>query len=132
MLAQIFRTIITGEELLGFGKAGGLRVQDIARYKKIYIHYLRGERNFIGRLWPMVLNYIEAALCRAKYEILEDDGTFYGEIPDCRGVYAYADTLEGGRNELREVLEEWILFRVYKNLSLPEIDGIKLSIREVA
>jgi hypothetical protein len=34
MLAQIFRTIITGEELLGFGKAGGLRVQDIASYKK--------------------------------------------------------------------------------------------------
>ena len=54
------------------------------------------------------------------------------ELPAFKGVYATADTLEGCRDELEEVLEEWILFRVSKNLPLPTVDGIDLSIREVA
>ncbi len=37
-----------------------------------------------------------------------------------------------GREELREVLEEWVLFRVHKNLQLPTIDGIELTVKEVA
>jgi predicted RNase H-like HicB family nuclease len=66
----------------------------------------------------------------AKYEILEDDGTFYGEIPGFNGVYANADTLEKCREELEEVLEEWIFFRVSRNLSLPVVEGIELTIKE--
>lgn len=80
----------------------------------------------------MLLEYIQAALYHAKYEILPDDGSYYGEIPECNGVYANASTLEDCREELREVLEEWVLFRVYKNLSLPLIDEIELLVKEVA
>ena len=79
----------------------------------------------------MLTNYIRAAMRQAKYEILEDDGTFYGEIPGFPGVWANADTLEACREELAEVLEEWILFRVSRNLSLPVVDGIELVIKEV-
>lgn len=60
----------------------------------------------------MLTNYIQAAMRRARYEILPDDGTFYGGIPGFDGVYANADTLEACREELEEVLEEWILLRV--------------------
>ncbi len=80
----------------------------------------------------MLLEYIDAALRHARYEILQDDGTYYGEIPECNGVYANAATLEVCREELREVLEEWVLFRVHRQLSLPVIDGIELTIKEVA
>jgi predicted RNase H-like HicB family nuclease len=80
----------------------------------------------------MLLEYIDAALRHARYEILKDDGTYYGEIPECNGVYANAATLEACREELREVLEEWVLFRVHRHLSLPVIDGIELTIKEVA
>ncbi len=80
----------------------------------------------------MLTKYIKTVLRHAKYEILDDDGSFYGEIPVCNGVYANATTLEECREQLEEVLEEWILFRVYKNLSLPIIDGIELKIKEVA
>jgi len=80
----------------------------------------------------MLKRYIQAALQHAKYEILTDDGSFYGEIPACNGVYANAPTLEECREQLEEVLEEWILFRIYKNLALPEINGIELTIKEVA
>ena len=80
----------------------------------------------------MLVKYIQAALRHANYELLADDGSFYGEIPVCNGVYASAATLEECREQLAEVLEEWILFRVYKNLSLPAVDGIELTIKEVA
>ena len=79
----------------------------------------------------MLTKYIQAALRHAKYEIL-DDGSFYGEIPVCNGVYANASTLDECREQLEEVLEEWILLRVYKNLPLPVVDGIELTINEVA
>jgi predicted RNase H-like HicB family nuclease len=80
----------------------------------------------------MLMDYIKTALRQAKYELLPDDGTYYGEIPVCNGVYANADTLEDCREQLQEVLEDWILFRIYKNLSLPVIDGIELNVKEVA
>lgn len=80
----------------------------------------------------MLMEYIYAALRHAKYEILPDNGTYYGEIPECNGVYANAETLEECREQLQEVLEEWILFRVHRNLTMPVIEGIKLSIKEVA
>ncbi len=80
----------------------------------------------------MRANYLQAAIRQAKYEMLSDDGTFYGEIPGFDGVYADADTLEACREELEEVFEEWILFRISKNLPLPKVDGIELTIKEVA
>ena len=80
----------------------------------------------------MLLEYIQAALRQAKYEILPDDGSYYGEVPRCQGVYAQAPTLEACREELREVLEEWVLFRVHQHLSLPVIDGIELLVKKVA
>jgi predicted RNase H-like HicB family nuclease len=80
----------------------------------------------------MLTSYIRAAMRRAKYEILSDDRTFYGEIPGFNGVYANTDTLEACREELEEVLEEWVLFRVSRNLPLPVVDGIELAIKKVA
>ncbi len=80
----------------------------------------------------MLTKYIQTALRHAKYEILDDDGSFYGEISVCNGVFANASTLEECREQLEEVLEEWILLRVYKNLPLPEVDGIELTINEAA
>ena len=76
----------------------------------------------------MLVKYIQGALRHANYELLADDGSFYGEISVCNGVYANAATLEECREQLAEVLEEWILFRVYKNLPLPAIDGIELPL----
>lgn len=80
----------------------------------------------------MLTRYIQGAMRRARYEILPDDGTFYGEISGFDGVYANADTLEACREELEEVLEEWILLRVSRHLPLPTVDGIEIKIFQVA
>ena len=77
----------------------------------------------------MLTAYIQAALRRARYEILEDD-TYYGEIPGFPGVYADSDTLEACREQLQEVLEGWILLGLRLGHELPEVDGMKLEIVE--
>ena len=79
----------------------------------------------------VLTRYLRAALHRATYKVLED-GTFLGEIPGFDGVWANAGALEACREELEEVLEEWILFRVSRQLPLPAIDNLELRIREVA
>jgi hypothetical protein len=76
----------------------------------------------------MLTAYIRAAMGRARYEMLPDDGSYYGEVPGFQGVYANAGTLEGCREELESTLEDWIL----RNLVLPEVGGLTLQIAEVA
>jgi predicted RNase H-like HicB family nuclease len=78
----------------------------------------------------MLSEYLNAALRHAHYEILKDDGGYYGEIAACRGVYASAPTLEQCRSELARVLEDWLLLRIHKHLALPEIDGLDLTVNE--
>ena len=78
----------------------------------------------------MLTYYLKTAMRKAHYEILPDNGQYYGEIPACNGVYATASSLEACRDELEEVLEEWVLFRVHRNLALPAIDGVELAVKE--
>ena len=61
----------------------------------------------------MLKKYIQIAMMRARYKIL-DDGTFFGNIKGFQGVWANADTLEACRNELEEVLEGWIILSLEK------------------
>ncbi len=76
----------------------------------------------------MLTEYIRAAMRRSHYEILDDGGTFYGEIPGFDGVWANAATLEECREELEEVLEGWIVLGLSMDHPLPTVDGASLKI----
>lgn len=76
----------------------------------------------------MLLEYIQAAMATAQYEILPDDGSYYGRIPGFKGVWAQADTLEGCRAELQSVLEDWILLAIRFNDRLPAVGGVRLKL----
>ncbi len=78
----------------------------------------------------MLTEYIEKAMELAHYEIIEDDGTYWGEISGFQGVWGRAKTLEKCRAELREAMEEWIIFRLRNNLELPVVEGVNLNIAE--
>ena len=80
----------------------------------------------------MLSQYIQAAMRQAKYKILPDDEGFYGEIPGFQGVWANAETLEECREELAEVLEEWIFLHLSDNTPLPVVNGLKLSVERAA
>jgi predicted RNase H-like HicB family nuclease len=77
----------------------------------------------------MLTDYINAAMKRAHYEILDDQPSdpFYGEIPETPGVLAIGRTLEECREELRSALEVWILLGVHFGTSIPVLDGIDLN-----
>ncbi|NCO33472.1 MAG: HicB family protein [Armatimonadetes bacterium CG2_30_59_28] len=69
----------------------------------------------------MLLEYVEEALRRARYEIIEDEEPFYGEVRELRGVWATGKTLEECREELREVIDEWVVFRLQEGLRVPTL-----------
>lgn len=73
----------------------------------------------------MLIGYLQAAMRRARYEILEDS-TFYGEIPGFQGVFANADNLEDCRQQLQEVLEDWLVLGLRMGHPLPVVDNISL------
>ncbi len=80
----------------------------------------------------MLTSYIRAAMRQARYETVEDDGSFYAEIPAIPGVWANANTLEACREQLESVLEGWLLVSIAGHSPIPDIDGNHLEVREVA
>jgi predicted RNase H-like HicB family nuclease len=80
----------------------------------------------------MLIEYLESALRKAHYELLDAEEGFCGEIPGFRGVYAQGPTLEECREELASTLEDWLLFRISRRLPIPEVDGITLEVKEAA
>jgi len=70
--------------------------------------------------------FVETAMHEARYKMLED-GTFFGEIPTCPGVWANEKTLELCRDVLREVLEEWLILKLRDGDLIPTIGEIDLN-----
>ena len=78
----------------------------------------------------MLTKYIDAAMRMAKYKILSDDGSYFGEIPGLQGVWANADTLEECRDELQSGLEDWLMFKLELGQAIPDVNGVSLSTKE--
>ena len=62
--------------------------------------------------------------------MIQDPEPFYGEIPDCPGVWASGKTLEECRQNLLEGLEGWIILGLQRGHPIPVIDGISLAASE--
>ena len=78
----------------------------------------------------LLTEYIEVAMGEAVYEILDDDGSHYGEITCLPGVYANADSLDECRLVLREVLEGWITLGIELGHPIPVLQSIDLTPKE--
>ena len=77
----------------------------------------------------MLSEFIERKLRTAKYKLLKD-GTYFGEIPGLRGVWANAKSLEDCRKKLQEVLEDWLLLKVHDKERVPGF-SFKIDRREL-
>ena len=73
----------------------------------------------------MLTGYIRAAMRGARYDLMED-GRFFAVIPCCEGLWADGDTLEGAREQLQEVLEDWILIKARHGDVFPVIAGVDI------
>ena len=79
----------------------------------------------------MLSEYIQCALGKAHYEIMEN-GRYWGEIPELQGVWAEAETLARCREVLREVLEDWLIVGFREGHTIPILDGIDLNTQSEA
>ena len=75
----------------------------------------------------MITEYITAALGRAKYEIIEDEEPYYGEVPELEGVWATGKTLEECRHNLSDVIDGWLVVRLKKGLPIPPIGKYRVE-----
>ena len=66
----------------------------------------------------MLTDFLSKKLQTAKYKLLADK-TYFGEIPEIKGVWANAKTLEACREELQEVLEDWLLLSIKADNKIP-------------
>jgi predicted RNase H-like HicB family nuclease len=69
----------------------------------------------------VLIEYIEEALKRARYEIIDDEEPYYGAIAELQGVWATGKSLEECRNTLKEVIEGWIIVSIKKGLPVPKL-----------
>jgi len=79
----------------------------------------------------MIFEYCEKAIEKAEYKKLED-GTWFAAIPGFEGVWANSNTVEECRKELITVLEEWLILKLRDQDPVPDINGMKLEVREIA
>ena len=64
----------------------------------------------------MLTKYIEAAMKRAQYELIEDEERpYFGTIPGFKGLWANERTLDLCREELQSTLEDWLLIALWEN-----------------
>ena len=78
----------------------------------------------------MLTQYIQEALERARYEIIDDPEPYYGEVTDLEGVWATGKTLEECRRNLADAIEDWLLFSIAKGLPIPSLgEGRLPSVR---
>ena len=76
----------------------------------------------------MILEYINAAMEHARYEIIEDEEPYYGEIPEVKGVWATGKSLEECRRNLAAALEDWVLFSIHRGKKIPSIGGVRIQL----
>ena len=79
----------------------------------------------------MITRYIAEALQRAQYRIL-DDRLFCATVTGLPGVIATGKTLEACRDELVEVVEEWLLVRDSQGLRIPRLGTATVQVMQAS
>ena len=70
--------------------------------------------------------YILAGLSRAKYEFDSELKIYVASVSQLPGVVVQAKTIELAREELSEVIEDWVLLALQFGDIIPTLGGIKI------
>jgi predicted RNase H-like HicB family nuclease len=77
-----------------------------------------------------IAKYIENLLRKAEYEYDEKTKSWCASIEDLPGVYAQADTVEEVREQLAEVIEDYILINLQEKQPLPGFKKLSVKIHD--
>ncbi len=75
----------------------------------------------------IVNQYILAALNHSVPEFLDEDGVWYAEVPELRGVWASSDSESTLTSELAAAVKGWLEVRLARGHAIPVLDGIDLN-----
>jgi len=75
----------------------------------------------------ILTGYIEGGMALAEYDKLEDE-TFFGRIPQCKGVVAFGETLRECEKELQSTFEDWILLGLKMGHDIPVLAGFNIGL----
>lgn len=78
-----------------------------------------------------IASYIEKFLRKANYEYDEKTKTWCASVDDLPGAYAQADTVEEVREQLAEVIEDYILVSLQEKQALPRFKKLVLNKKHV-
>jgi predicted RNase H-like HicB family nuclease len=79
----------------------------------------------------MISKYIDEALHRAAYSIV-DGNVYCATVAGLPGVTATGPSLEACRDQLSEVVEEWVLVRVSRGLSVPRLGTVRVQVKRAS
>jgi|SRR5215510_6103796 len=76
----------------------------------------------------LIARYLREAIKSADLKRLED-GTWFGEITTCPGVWASADEPDQAILELKDVLFDWVVLKIeHGDRDLPQFGEINLNL----
>jgi predicted RNase H-like HicB family nuclease len=78
----------------------------------------------------MIQAYIDAAMVRARYELIDDEEPYYGEVSELQGVWASGRTLEECRQNLVDAVDGWLLVRIARRMVIPALGETHLVLPE--
>jgi predicted RNase H-like HicB family nuclease len=79
----------------------------------------------------VISRYIAEALHRAHYRVV-DDGLYCATVTGLPGVVATGKTLEACREQLVEVIEEWLLVHVAQGLKIPRLGTATVQVKRAS
>ncbi len=68
----------------------------------------------------IIAEYALGAMTKARYVQLQD-GSYYADVFLCPGVWATGDTIQDCRDELQDMLIEWLIAAYDEQDALPDI-----------
>ena len=54
----------------------------------------------------MFCEYIQAAISKAVYEVIDDQEPYSGEVPELKGIWATGKTQQGYQDKWRRAIED--------------------------
>jgi len=75
----------------------------------------------------MITEYIEAAISKARYELIKDEEPYYGEVPELEGSGRLAKRWKNAVRIWRRLLMAGIIVRLRKELPLPPIGEYEIE-----
>ena len=76
----------------------------------------------------MIRQHVDQALHRASYSVLENN-VYCATVTGRPGVIATGATLGTCRDRLAENVEEWVLLRASRGLSIPRLGTARVQVR---